>query len=75
MKINLIKSLLGKKKELDKYRPFNKAIVDKLREQFLVEWTYNSNAIEGNTLTLQETELVLRMIVLALIRLTTMFRA
>ncbi|MBK7056078.1 MAG: Fic family protein [Leptospiraceae bacterium] len=60
MKPKLLKSLLGKKKELDKYRPLDKAIVDKLREQFLVEWTYNSNAIEGNTLTLQETELVLR---------------
>lgn len=60
MKPKLLKSLIGKKKELDKYRPLNKAIVNRLREQFLVEWTYNSNAIEGNTLTLQETELVLR---------------
>lgn len=30
-----------------------------LSEQFLIEFTYNSNAIEGNTLTLQETALVL----------------
>lgn len=60
MKPKLLKSLIGKKKELDKYRPLDKAIVNRLREQFLVEWTYNSNAIEGNTLTLQETELVLR---------------
>lgn len=36
------------------------SIVQKLKEQFLVEWTYNSNAIEGNTLTLQETDLVLK---------------
>lgn len=31
----------------------------KLDEQFKLEWTYNSNAIEGNTLSLQETELVI----------------
>lgn len=31
----------------------------RLQDEFLVEYTYNSNAIEGNTLTLQETALVL----------------
>jgi Fic family protein len=31
-----------------------------LREEFIVEYTYNSNAIEGSTLTLRETDLVLR---------------
>jgi len=31
----------------------------KLREQMIVEGTYNSNAIEGNTLTLKETRLIL----------------
>lgn len=30
-----------------------------MREEFLIEYTYYSNAIEGNTLTLQETALVL----------------
>jgi Fic family protein len=47
------------KKLLSKYRPFPPAILNKLREQWLVEWTYNSNAIEGNTMTLRETRLVL----------------
>ncbi|WP_109022147.1 Fic family protein [Leptospira kobayashii] len=56
----LIKSIEGKKKELDRLRPLPKAILEKLREQFYLEWTYNSNAIEGNTLSLQETDLVLR---------------
>jgi Fic family protein len=60
MKPELVKSIVAKKKELDKYRPLSKAIVNKLQEQFTLEWTYNSNAIEGNTLTLQETELVLK---------------
>jgi Fic family protein len=60
MKPELVKSIVAKKKELDKYRPLSKALVNKLQEQFTLEWTYNSNAIEGNTLTLQETELVLK---------------
>ena len=31
-----------------------------MNEEFTVEYTYNSNAIEGNTLTLRETDMVLR---------------
>ncbi len=57
---NLLERIDRKKKELDTYRPLTKGEVEKLREQFIVEITYNSNAIEGNTLTLQETDLVLR---------------
>lgn len=34
--------------------------MERLTEEFAVEYTYNSNAIEGNTLTLRETDLVLR---------------
>lgn len=56
---NLLTSIEGKKRELDRLRPLPPSIVTKLKEQFLIEWTYNSNAIEGNTLSLQETELVL----------------
>lgn len=59
MNDKLILSIEGKKRELDKYRPLPVGIVNKLREQFIIEWTYNSNAIEGNTLSLQETELVI----------------
>ena len=33
---------------------------ERLTEEFVVEYTYNSNAIEGNTLTLRETDMVLR---------------
>jgi len=56
---DLLKSIEGKKRELDSLRPFSAEIARKLEEQFMVEWTYNSNAIEGNTLTLKETELVI----------------
>lgn len=40
-------------------RPFSKRLADSLHEKLIVEWTYNSNAIEGNTLTLSETKVVL----------------
>jgi Fic family protein len=59
MNPDLLKSIEGKKRELDSFRPFSPELVRKLEEQFTVEWTYNTNAIEGNTLTLQETELVI----------------
>ncbi|HEP1824118.1 TPA: Fic family protein [Streptococcus suis] len=41
-------------------RPLTRGEVDRLNEEFTVEFTYNSNAIEGNTLTLRETDMVLR---------------
>ena len=50
----------NKKKELDIRRPLTEGEVERLNEEFVVEYTYNSNAIEGNTLTLRETDLVLR---------------
>ena len=49
-----------KKAELDKRRPLTEGEVARLTEEFTVEYTYNSNAIEGNTLTLRETDMVLR---------------
>lgn len=48
-----------KKEEIAKRRPFTKGELQRLQDEFLVEFTYNSNAIEGNTLTLQETAMVL----------------
>lgn len=45
--------------QLKEMRPLNEAELKRLREEFIVENTYNSNAIEGNTLTLRETALVL----------------
>ena len=48
------------KERLSLHRPLTPAEVDALHEIFIVEHTYNSNAIEGNTLTLQETGLVLQ---------------
>lgn len=47
------------KARLDAHRPLNKAIAANLRENMVLQWTYHSNAIEGNTLTLLETKVVL----------------
>lgn len=55
----LFTSIQLKKAKLNKLRPLTLGEVERLREDFLVEYTYNSNAIEGNTLTLKETAMVL----------------
>jgi Fic family protein len=44
---------------LDEFRPLDPMIVAELKKLYDVRFTYNSNAIEGNTLTQSETELVL----------------
>ena len=47
------------KKELDSKRPIPKETLRSLEESINLEWIYNSNGIEGNTLTLRETQVVL----------------
>lgn len=47
------------KAKLDGYRPLSKEIVSNLHENLVLRWTYHSNAIEGNTLTLKETKVAL----------------
>jgi Fic family protein len=59
-KESLISQIDRKKIELDGRRPLTAGEVARLNEEFIVEYTYNSNAIEGNTLTLRETDMVLR---------------
>jgi Fic family protein len=46
--------------ELRSLRPLNPGEVKRLREDFVIDNTYNSNAIEGNSLTLRETALILK---------------
>jgi|SRR5690606_35862353 len=48
-----------KKKQLDSFRPIPTYALKNIKESLTIEWTYNSNSIEGNTLTLQETKLVI----------------
>jgi len=55
----LLKTLTDKKNRLDSFRPLPPELVKNLKDWFRVELTYTSNAIEGNTLTRQETALVI----------------
>lgn len=57
---SLLENIDRKKIELDSRRPLTEGEAEQLTEEFVVEFTYNSNAIEGNTLTLRETDMVLR---------------
>lgn len=45
---------------LNKNRPLPKVALQKIKEALSIEWTYNSNSIEGNTLNLRETQMVLQ---------------
>lgn len=55
----IMKNLDTKFRKLNALRPLPKVAVEKIREQFNLEMIYNSNAIEGNSLTLKETHLVI----------------
>lgn len=48
------------KERLASMRPLSQGEVEALREEFIIEHTHQSTAIEGNTLTLKETALVLQ---------------
>lgn len=52
--------LFDKVKGLKDTRPLPKIALQKIKEALSIEWTYNSNSIEGNTLSLRETQMVLQ---------------
>ena len=52
--------IVSKKQLLDSHRPLSAEKIGKLREALEIEFTYHSNAIEGNRLTFRETQLVIR---------------
>lgn len=56
----LLQSVDVLKNELNSLRPLNETEIKRLRDEFVIETTYNSNAIEGNSLTLRETALILQ---------------
>lgn len=58
-KNGLINEIDRKKEVIANKRPLTEGEVERLRSEFMVEFTYNSNAIEGNTLTLKETAMAL----------------
>lgn len=55
----LFASLDALKARLDAHRPLPPDVVSQIREDMRVRFTYHSNAIEGNTLTMSETKAVL----------------
>ena len=60
VKPKIYSRILSKKRALDRLRPLPSQPVKKLWEQMQIEFAYNSNAIEGNTLSLRETQLVIQ---------------
>jgi Fic family protein len=52
--------LYEKKQLLHSSRPLPAIALNKIRESLSIEWTYNSNSIEGNTLSLRETQMVIQ---------------
>jgi len=56
----LLEQLDREKALLDQERPLNPAVLERMQEYFRIQHIYHSNAIEGNSLTLSETELVVR---------------
>ncbi len=52
--------LIEKKQHLQFSRPLPNIALHKIRESLSIEWTYNSNSIEGNTLSLRETQMVIQ---------------
>ena len=56
---SLLEKIKQKKQKLDSLRPLPEDAVKKIIEDIRLRHTFHSDAIEGNTLTLQETKLVL----------------
>ncbi|SDX44580.1 Fic family protein [Flavobacterium degerlachei] len=52
--------LYEKKQILQSSRPLPTIALNKIKESLSIEWTYNSNSIEGNSLTLRETQMVIQ---------------
>jgi Fic family protein len=57
--MNTFSKLDALKTRLAQYRPLDPHILNNLHENLVLRWTYHSNAIEGNTLTLKETKVAL----------------
>ncbi len=58
--IEKIKTIELLKDSLNTLRPLTPGELERLSEEFMIEYTYDSNAIEGSTLTLEETALLLK---------------
>lgn len=52
--------IIEKKQRIDSHRPLSAMAARRVADELSLEWTYNSNGIEGNSLTLAETRIVLQ---------------
>jgi fido (protein-threonine AMPylation protein) len=59
MDARLTARLAAKRDHLDAFRPLSRSITTRLAESLRLLLTYHSNAIEGNTLSLRETQIVI----------------
>lgn len=57
--MNKLEKIYSLKEELDNKRPFSQVELKRIRENYIIKNTYNSNAIEGNTITEMETRVIL----------------
>jgi Fic family protein len=58
--LTVLEELDLRNKEISNIRPFEGVLLKQIYEYFKIQTTYSSNAIEGNTLTLSETELIIK---------------
>ncbi|MGL5209449.1 Fic family protein [Cetobacterium sp.] len=56
---NKLEKIYELKSELDYRRPLNQDEIKRIKENYIIKNTYNSNAIEGNTLTEMETRFII----------------
>ena len=59
MDARLAARLTAKCSELDRFRPLARSVTTRLAQSLRLLLTYHSNAIEGNTLSLRETQIVI----------------
>lgn len=57
--MNKLEKIYTLKNELNSRRPFSQEEIRRIRKNYIIKNTYNSNAIEGNTLTEMETRVIL----------------
>lgn len=57
--MNIFDKIDNYKVAIDKVRPFEGALLKQLQDYYRVGLTYSSNALEGNTLTISETKVLL----------------
>jgi len=59
-KSDMFEKIDALRKQVDQLRPLQPDLMHTIAQKFREEWTYHSNAIEGNTFTYQETAFFLR---------------